>query len=151
MSLEKKLGARIGQLLLWAPTTTYDRKFPSHETFKKAPVLSAEASEWMHNSFIPDPKQRETVLASPLTQLSDQVLAQFPPTTLFLSTVDPLIDECVAFGNRLQKQGVDAAIIKAEGQLHCFCLIKALRDGPTARAVMDLAEIRLKKIFPPSI
>lgn len=54
MSLERKLTANIGQLLLQVPITVYDKKFPSHETFKKPPVLSAEASEWMHNSFIPD-------------------------------------------------------------------------------------------------
>lgn len=145
--MERKLPASIGQLLLWAPTTAYDKKHPSHQTFKNAPFFSAEASQWMHDEFMPESKDRETALASPLTYLPDEVLAKYPPTTLFLSTVDPLIDECVEFGHRLQKNGVDAAIIKADGQLHGFWLIKALRIGPTARAIMDLAEIRIKRIF----
>ncbi|KAF5645835.1 alpha beta hydrolase [Fusarium tjaetaba] len=140
-------GARIGHLLLWAPTTTYDTKLPSHETFKNAPFLSQASMKWMHDSFIPNEEDRKTPLASPLGYIPDELLAQFPPTVLFLSTVDPLVDEGVAFGNRLQKAGVDAAIIKAEGQLHSFCLIKETRNGPTARAVMDLAAAKLKTTF----
>ncbi|KAF5248160.1 hypothetical protein FANTH_6090 [Fusarium anthophilum] len=144
LSLLQKLPAKIGHLLLWAPTTTYDTKLPSHETFKNAPFLSQASMKWMHDSFMPNEEDRKTPLASPLTYIPDELLAQFPPTVLFLSTVDPLVDEGVAFGNRLQKAGVDAAIIKAEGQLHSFCLIKDTRNGPTARAVMDLAAAKLK-------
>ncbi|GKU15152.1 unnamed protein product, partial [Fusarium langsethiae] len=120
-----------------------------YETFKDAPFLPEASMDWMIDSFIPNKKDRETALASPLTHLSDQVLAQFPPTIIFLSTVDLLVDEGVAFGDRLQKNGVDAAVIKAEGQMHAFCLVKALRDGPSARAVMEMAALRLRRIFPP--
>jgi acetyl esterase/lipase len=61
--------------------------------------------KWMHDSFIPNEEDRKAPLASPLGYMPDEVLAQFPPAVLFLSTVDPLVDEGVAFGNRLQKVG----------------------------------------------
>ncbi|KAF5229930.1 hypothetical protein FAUST_10094 [Fusarium austroamericanum] len=148
LSLERKLPANIGQLVLWAPVTVTHKKLGSYTTFAQAPFLTEDSMDWMIDSFLPNPKDRETALASPLTHLSDKVLAQFPPTIIFLSTVDPLHDEGVAFGHRLQENGVDASIIKAEGQMHAFCLVKALRDGPTARAVMEMAALRLKRIFP---
>nr|AMB48870.1 alpha/beta hydrolase [Fusarium camptoceras] len=148
MSLERKLPAKIGQLVLWAPVTETHKKLASYKTFKEAPFLPEASMDWMIDSFLPNKKDRETALASPLTYLPDHVLAQFPPTIIFLSTIDPLLDEGVAFGYRLQKNGVDASIVKAEGQMHAFCLVKALRDGPTARAVMEMAALRLKKVFP---
>ncbi|PNP77102.1 hypothetical protein FNYG_09571 [Fusarium nygamai] len=148
MSLERKLPTTIGQLVLWAPVTVTHKKLGSYTTFSQAPFLTEDDMDWMIESFLPNKKDRETALASPLTHLSDQVLAQFPPTIIFLSTVDPLLDEGVAFGHRLQKNGVDASIMKAEGQMHAFCTVKALRDGPTAHAVIDLAALRLRRIFP---
>lgn len=148
MSLERKLPAKIGQLVLWAPVTVTHKKLASYKTFKDAPFLPEPSMDWMISSFIPNKEDRETALASPLTHLPDNVLAQFPPTIIFLSTVDPLLDEGVAFGYRLQTNGVDASIVKAEGQMHAFCLVKALRDGPTARAVLEMAALRLRKIFP---
>ncbi|QPC74564.1 hypothetical protein HYE68_005316 [Fusarium pseudograminearum] len=148
LSLERKLLTKIGQLVLWAPVTVTHKKLGSYTTFAQAPFLTEDSMDWMIDSFLPNPNDRETALASPLTHLSDKILAQFPPTIIFLSTVDPLHDEGVAFGYRLQENGVDASIMKAEGQMHAFCLVKALRDGPTARTVMEMAALRLKRIFP---
>jgi acetyl esterase/lipase len=148
MSLERKLPTKIGQMVLWAPVTATHTEYPSYKTYGDAPFLPAVTMQWMINTFIPNKADRETALASPLAFLPDEVLCRFPPTAIFLSTVDPLVDEGVAFGHRLQALGVDAAVIKAEGQLHGFCLVKDLREGPTAKAVMDLAALRLCRIFP---
>jgi acetyl esterase len=148
MSLERKLPTKIGQMVLWAPVTVTHKEYPSYKTYGDAPFLPAVTMEWMIDTFIPNKADRETALASPLAFLPDEVLSRFPPTTIFLSTVDPLVDEGVAFGHRLQALGVNTAVIKAEGQLHGFCLVKDLREGPTAKAVMDLAALRLCRIFP---
>ena len=148
LSLERKLPAKVDQLVLWAPVTVTHKKLASYKTFKDAPFLPEASMDWMISSFIPNKEDRETALASPLTHLPDNLLAQFPPTIILLSTVDPLLDEGVAFGYRLQTNGVDASVVKAEGQIHAFCLVKALRDGPTAQAVIEMAALRLRKIFP---
>lgn len=103
--------------------------------------------DWMIETFIPNKSDRETALGSPLTHLPDDVVSKFPPTIIFLSAVDPLVDEGVAFGQRLQGLGVDASVIKAEGQMHAFCLVKALRNGPTAQAVLELAALKLQRVI----
>lgn len=149
MSLERSLPAEIAHKVLFYPVTDTHKKLESYETFKNGPFLLADTMDWMIDAFIPEKKDRETALASPLPFLSDDVLSKFPPTTVFLSAVDPLLDEGMAFGQRLQNAGVDAAIIRAEGQMHAFVLLKAIRDSPTARAIMDLAAGDYVQLFPP--
>jgi acetyl esterase/lipase len=105
--------------------------------------------DWMIETYLPNKKDRETPLASPLHYLADDVLAQFPPTTMILSAVDPLLDEGIAFGHRLQKVGVDTAIIKAEGQMHAFVLIKPIRQSAAAKAMIELAASKMRQAFPP--
>lgn len=144
MALSRSLPARIAHIVLFYPVTDTHEKLGSYETFREGPFLHSDTMDWMIDAFLPDKKDRETALASPLAFLPDEVLAKFPPTTLIQSTVDLLLDEGLAFGYRLQKAGVDAAIIKAEGQMHAFVLLKALRDTPTARAMMDLAAHKLR-------
>ncbi|KAJ5221415.1 uncharacterized protein N7469_010302 [Penicillium citrinum] len=144
MSLERGLRAEITHMVLFYPVTDVHKKSESYETFKDGPFLLADTMDWMIDAFLPERKDRETALASPLSFLSDKILSKFPPTTIFLSAVDPLLDEGIEFGQRLQKAGVDAAVIKAEGQMHAFVLLKALRNSPTPRAVMELAALRLR-------
>ncbi|GFF34195.1 vegetative specific protein H5 [Aspergillus udagawae] len=148
MSLERSLPAEIAHVVLFYPVTDTHKKLESYKTFKDGPFLLADTMDWMIAAFIPERKDRETALASPLSFLSDDVLSRFPPTTVFLSAVDPLLDEGMAFGQRLQKAGVDAAVIRAEGQMHAFVLLEAIRDSPTARAIMDLAALRLRTALP---
>ncbi|RAQ59959.1 vegetative specific protein H5 [Aspergillus flavus] len=144
MALERSLPAEIAHIVLFYPITDTHKKLESYETFKDGPFLMADTLNWMIDAFIPEEKDRQTALASPLSFLSDDVLSRFPPTTVFLSAVDPLLDDGLAFGRRLQKAGVDAAVIRAEGQMHAFVLLKAIRDSPTARAIMDLTTLRLR-------
>lgn len=151
MSLERRLPAEISHIVIFYPVTDTHKKSKSYETFKEGPFLMADTMDWMIDAFLPDKKDRETALASPLSFLSDDVLAKFPPTTVLLSAVDPLLDEGIAFGQRLQSAGVDAVVIKAEGQMHAFVLLKAIRDSPTARAVMELTVLRLRTALPPSV
>ena len=150
MSLERSLPAEIAHVVLFYPVTDTHRKLESYETFKDGPFPLADTMDWMINTFIPEKEDRETPLASPLSFLSDDILSRFPPTTIFLSAVDPLRDEGLAFSERLQKAGVDAAVMTAEGQMHAFVLLKATRNSPTARAVMDLSALKLREaLFSP--
>jgi acetyl esterase/lipase len=145
MSLERDLPATIAQLVIFNPVTDTHIKMPSYELFKDAPFLGKDTMDWMIDSFLPNKADRENALTSPLTFASDQVLAQFPPTIIFLSDVDPLLDEGRAFGHRLQQAGVDCAVVKAEGQMHSYALVVALRSNPTARAIVELAALKIRK------
>jgi acetyl esterase len=149
MSLARSLPASIVQLVILNPVTDTHIRMPSYETYKDAPLLDADTMEWMIDACLPNKKDRENELTSPLTFASDQVLAKFPPTIIFLSDVDPLLDEGRAFGHRLQKAGVDCAIIKAEGQMHAHAVVIALRNNATARAIIELGALKIRKAFAP--
>jgi acetyl esterase/lipase len=149
MSLERNLPAHIGQMVIFNPVTDTQIRMQSYETYKDGPFLSAASMEWMIDSFLPDPSDRKTALGSPLSFAPDEVLSRFPPTTVFVGDVDPLVDEGKAFGRRLQKLGVDAAVIQADGQMHGFMLVEPLRYNPTARAVVEFAALKMRKAFPP--
>ena len=148
MSLERNLPARIGQMILFNPVTDTQMRLQSYETFKDGPFLSAASMDWMIEAFLPNESDRKTALASPLSFTPDEVLSRFPPTTVFVGDVDPLVDEGKAFGRRLQGLGNDAAVIQADGQMHAFMLVGAIRSSPTARAVMELACLKMRKAFP---
>ncbi|OJJ70150.1 hypothetical protein ASPBRDRAFT_678829 [Aspergillus brasiliensis CBS 101740] len=150
MSLERSLPTEIAHIVLFYPVTETQKKLESYERFNDGPFLPADTMNWAIDAFLPENKDRETALASPLSFLSDDVLSRFPPTTVVLSAVDPLLDEGLAFGQRLQKAGVVAAMIRAEGQMHAFVLLKAIRDSPTARAIMDFAALKLRTALLPS-
>lgn len=98
-------------------------------------------------AFLPNEEDRKLPLTSPLEFAPDEVLAKFPPTTIFLSGADPLIGEGEAFGHRLQQLRVDAAVVRAGGQIHDFVLLAPVRGSPTARAVVELASSKLLKAF----
>jgi acetyl esterase len=148
MALERNLPAKVAQLILINPVTDTHIKMESYETCKNAPFLPAATLNWMINAFLPNESDRKTALASPLTFASNDMLRRFPPTTVFVADVDPLVDEGKAFGRRLQTLGVDAAVIQADGQMHAFVLVQAIRNSPTARAIVELAALKMRKAFP---
>ena len=145
MALERHLTATIPQLIIFNPVTVAHKKMESYETYKNGPFLTANTMNWFLDAFLPDKKDRENALTSPLTHLSDEILRNFPPTLLILSDLDPLVDEGRAFGHRLQQAGVDTAIIRGVGQVHASFLFRPTRVSATARAVVELAAMRIRK------
>ncbi|KAK5045066.1 hypothetical protein LTR84_010214 [Exophiala bonariae] len=149
MSLERNLSTNIVQLVIFNPVTDTHMKMPSYEIYKDAPLLTAGDMDWMINACLPNKKDRENARTSPLSFASDDVLAKFPPTIIVLSDVDPLLDEGRAFGHRLQKAGVDCAIIKAEGQMHAHFVVITLRNNATARAIVELSALKIRRALAP--
>jgi acetyl esterase len=151
MAISRNLPAKISQIILFNPVTDTQTKLQSYETFKDGPFLSAASMDWMIDAFLPNESDRKTALASPLSFASDEVLSKFPPTTVFVGDVDPLVDEGKAFGRRLQGLGVDAAVIQGDGQMHAFMAVVALRQSPTSRAMVELACLKMRKAFPAAV
>jgi acetyl esterase len=149
MAIKRNLPAKIGQMILFNPVTDTQMKLESYETFKDGPFLSSASMDWMIDAFLPNKSDRKTALASPLSCASDEVLSKFAPTTTFVGNVDPLVDEGKAFGRRLQRLGVESAIIQGDGQMHAFMAVVALRQSPTARAMIEFACLKMRKAFLP--
>jgi len=150
MSLERNLPSNIVQLVIANPVTDTHIKMPSYEIYRDGPFLAADTMDWMIDAFLPNKKDRENALTSPLTFASDEVLAKFAPSIILLSDVDPLLDEGRAFGHRLQHAGADCAIIKAEGQMHAYASVVPLRGNATARAINELTALKIRKALTPS-
>lgn len=151
MSIERRLSAKVGHVVLFYPVTDTHMKMDSYETFKNDAFLSSDTMDWMIDAFLPNKKDRENALTSPLTFMPDEMLAKFSLTTIILSDHDVLLDEGRAFGHRLQKARVETAVIRGEGQIHAFALIKPTRESATARAIVELAVSRMRKAFSPAI
>lgn len=110
------------------------------------PLMTARTLDWMVSAFLSPPSEgHNNALISPLGSAPDTVLAKFPPTTVFVAGEDPLADEGEAFGRRLESVGVDAAVLKAEGQVHDFAMLEAVRRSATAQAVVELAALKLRR------
>ncbi|PHH83884.1 hypothetical protein CDD83_2860 [Cordyceps sp. RAO-2017] len=139
------LPANIGHLVLLYPLTTTHKKSETYKMFRDGPYLSEKTLDWMIAAFLPKAEDRRLPLTSPLEFAPDEVLAKFPPTTIFLSGADPLIGEGEEFGHRLQGLGVDAAILQAYGQVHDYALLKPIRSSATAQGVVELSALRLRR------
>lgn len=145
LAQSRNLPAKITQLVLLYPVTDTHSKSETYTTFKNGPYLTEKTMDWMINAFLPNESDRRGPLTSPLKFAPDDVLERFPPTTIFVSAADPLIGEGEAFGRRLQKLGVDAAILKAEGVVHDYVMLEPVRNAATPRAVTELAALKLRK------
>jgi acetyl esterase/lipase len=75
-------------------------------------------------------------LASPLFA-SDQVLSHFPPTLLFASSQDPVLDDAVVFNQRLRSLGVDSDLFAANNMPHAY-LGLGTAGFPEAQQVQQL-------------
>lgn len=144
LAQQRRLPVQISHLTLFYPVTDTHEKSSTYQTFRDGPYITERTLDWMVDAFLPNPQDRCNALTSPLSFASDRQLSLFPPTTLFVSGADPLIEEGEAFGHRLQKAGVETTILKADGQIHDYVMLEAVRKSPTARAVVELATSRLK-------
>lgn len=147
LAQSRNLASKIGQIVLFYPVTDTNSKSETYTTFKDGPYLSEKTMDWMIPAFLPNEEDQKLPLTSPLQFAPDEVLSKFPPTTIFVSGADPLIGEGEAFGHRLQELGVDASVIKADGQVHDFVMLAPIRESPTARAVVEIAALKLLKAF----
>ncbi|KAF2994368.1 hypothetical protein E8E13_001499 [Curvularia kusanoi] len=145
MAMKRTLPAKVSHMILFYPCVDTHMKMQSYETYKDGPFLPSNTMDWMIAAFIPNKKDRENGLTSPLSYMSDENLSRFPPTTVILAEVDPLVDEGRAFGLRLQRAGVDTAVIRAEGQIHAFALVKPIRESATSRAILELVAYKIRK------
>lgn len=85
------------------------------------PVLPRGLISAISDAYVP-PRlgvSKKNPLASPL-YASDAVLRRFPPTLLIASSKDPLLDDSVAFNQRLRSNGVESDLKAAENLPHAY-------------------------------
>jgi acetyl esterase len=143
---QRNLNIKIAHFVLFYPLviTEIPKRTQTYTTYHDGPYLLVDTLDWMIDAFLPNQEDRKNSLTSPLWYASKETLAKFPPTTIFVSGADPLVDEGLLFGQRLQEAGVECVIIQAYGQIHDYVMLEPTRKSATAKAVVELAALKLK-------
>lgn len=76
-------------------------------------LISTISNSYLHGASVTDP------LASPYFA-SNEILHFFPPTLIFTSSEDPLLDDSVAFNGRLRSVGVKSRLRAVPDMPHAF-------------------------------
>jgi len=127
--------------VLITPGTTAHADTPSHATFAHGVLLEKEAIDWFFANYI-DHAQRTDWRFAPL--LADD-LEGLAPACVILAECDPLVDEGIAYADRLRAAGVAVQLELYRGLTHDF--IKMGRALPEALAAQDAVARALNEAF----
>lgn len=113
---DEKWPQPIYQVLLY-PCTSAWQDTESHRRFKQGYLLEAETLQWMFSNYHADGTDRTDWRFAPL-QTED--LRRLAPAFLALAEYDPLLDEGIAYGDKLRSAGVSALVKVYSGMIHDF-------------------------------
>ena len=137
----RDIGLPLALQLLITPGTTAHADTPSHRRFAEGFLLEARGIAWFFDHYI-DPAQRADWRFAPL--LADD-LAGVAPACVILAEADPLVDEGIAYADRLRAAGVAVELDLVRGVTHDF--IKMGRAIPQALASQQVAAQALRRAW----
>jgi len=132
-------GLPLALQLLITPGTTAHADTPSHRLFANGFLLDAATIAWMFDHTLPHHHRKDWRFA-PLNAEVDGVA----PACVILAECDPLVDEGLAYADKLRAAGVPVALELYRGVTHDF--IKMGRAIRQAHAALDAAAHALKEI-----
>jgi acetyl esterase len=135
----RDIGLPLALQLLITPGTTAHADTESHRRFASGLLLEARGIAWFFDHYI-DTAQREDWRFAPL--LADDVDG-VAPACVILAECDPLVDEGVAYADKLRAAGVAVELELFRGVTHDF--IKLARALPEAHAAQAAAAGALKE------
>ncbi len=109
-------GLRLALQLLITPGTAAQADTGSHRLFANGFLLDAAAIAWFFDQYIPQ-RQRHDWRFAPLEAPDLEGVA---PACLLLAECDPLVDEGLAYGDRLRAAGVPVQLEIGRGLTHDF-------------------------------
>jgi acetyl esterase len=127
--------------LLITPGTAAGQDSRSHQAFAEGHLLDAGTLRWFFDHYI-DASARQDWRFAPLNAAELEGVA---PACVVLAECDLLVDEGVAYADRLRMAGVAVELEIFRGVTHDF--IKMGRALPEARDAQSLAAQALKKAF----
>jgi len=137
----RDIGLRLALQLLITPGTTAHQDTPSHRQFANGFLLDAEGIAWFFEHYI----AREDRSDWRFAPLNADDVDGVAPACVILAECDPLVDEGVAYADKLRAAGVSVDLELYRGVTHDF--IKMARSLPEAGMAMDAAAAALKKAF----
>ncbi|SCY70950.1 acetyl esterase [Nitrosospira sp. Nl5] len=131
------------QVLLY-PCTSAWQNTRSHNRFAHGHLLEATTLQWMFNHYLRNSEDRMDWRFAPLEAAYLDGLA---PAFLALAEYDPLVDEGIAYANRLKASGVHSHLKVYGGMTHDFARLgNIVRDAGLVR--QDIAQT-LAEAFQP--
>ena len=136
-------GLPLALQLLITPGTTALADTASHRLFAHGFLLDSDAIHWFFDHYI-DRQDRHDWRFAPLMAEVEGVA----PAAVILAECDPLVDEGLAYADRLRAAGVPVELELVRGMTHDF--IKMGRVLKEAGAALDFAAHGLKEAFGPA-
>ena len=129
----RDIGLPLRAQLLITPGTAAFADTPSHTTFANGFLLEAEGIAWFFDQYI-DIAQRSDWRFAPLH--ADD-LDGVAPACVLLAECDPLVDEGLAYADRLRAAGVTVTLELVRGVTHDFIKLgRVLPEAPAAQALL---------------
>ena len=130
--LARDAGLPLRQQLLITPGTAAHADTVSHRLFADGFLLDAAGIAWFFDHYI-DPARRTDWRFAPL--LADD-LEGVAPACVILAECDPLVDEGLAYADRLRAAGVRVHLELYRGLTHDFIKMgRVLPEAPAAQAI----------------
>lgn len=140
--MARDAGQPLALQLLFYPGTTAHQDTPSHKTFAHGFVLEADSIGYFFDHYIPSRSDREHWWFAPLLAPDVDGVA---PCWMGLAECDPLVDEGIAYADRLRMAGVAVDLEIYRGVTHEF--IKMGRAIPEALQAHQDAARALRHAF----
>jgi acetyl esterase len=137
----RDIGLPLRLQVLVTPGTTAHADTESHRRFAQGYLLEAEGIAWFFNHYIDRAARRDWRFAP----LETDELEGVAPACVVLAECDPLVDEGVAYADRLRSAGVEVELELTRGVTHDF--IKLGRVLPEALSAQALIGAALKSAF----
>ncbi len=137
----RDLGLRLRMQLLITPGTAARAEHASHTLFANGFLLDAATIEWFFDHYIDRHHRRDWRFAP----LEADDLDGVAPACVVLAECDPLVDEGLAYADRLRAAGVAVELELVRGVTHDF--IKMGRALPEARAAQQHIADALRAAF----
>jgi acetyl esterase len=122
--------------VLITPGVAADFTTESHQRFAQGYLLESNTLAWFFNHYIPPAQRTDWRFAPLLTDDLDRVA----PACVVLAECDPLVDEGVAYADRLRAAGVPVSLDIYRGVTHDFIKLgRVLTEAGSAQDVISSA------------
>jgi len=126
-------GLALRQQLLITPGTTAHADTPSHREFARGYLLDADSIAWFFDQYIARDDRNDWRFAP----LNADDLDGVAPACILLAECDPLVDEGLAYADRLRLAGVPVELDLVRGVTHDFVKMgRVLPEAADAQAMM---------------
>jgi acetyl esterase len=139
--MARDAGLPLGLQVLITPGTTAHCDTRSHEVFANGYLLDGASIRWFFDQYI-DSAHREDWRFAPLLAPDLEGVA---PASVVLAECDPLVDEGLAYADRLRAAGVSVSLELFRGVTHDF--IKLGRAIPEALQAQEAIASHMKEVF----